>query len=351
MTIAKKLVELIFNRNLAVGSISLLIMACASTAQQISNSRIKQGSLSQDCTSIDLELPENFVVYGGSGYTRGDKLPYPIDNSGDVATEIDVAVNSPSQPVVLLLGAYEPTVWDIHWTENTDILAAVAYGGHRQGVAGLPGDIPISINIYTECVGNDSLFTNLDEKYTLNQLSEELFNKPLEQNIFTNDTVGLIFGESIEEGSNLVSSDDTPVKSFFVPDAPRVGDDGIEDALKKGILRPTTTEDLVAWVEAYIENRESSSQGSYFSSAQEREAYKAKTITMLEEEQDSGDSYVVLGDFTYPSGLYTTYKFFFVPEDVPQPSGEVGHSSVQDLTGKCLSLLCEVNFDKNHPGY
>lgn len=348
--IFQKPLKLIFNQKFTIGLISLIAISCTSTAQQSSDFGTELDRASQNCTSIDLELPEDFVVYGASGYSGIQNLPRPIDNSGNIPSEIDVVVNSPSQPAVLFLGAYEPTVWDIQWTENTDILGVVAYGYYRQAVAGVPQDTPILINTFTECGENDSFISNLDEKYTLDQLSQNLFGKPLEQNLELDNAAIFTLGKSVEEDSNLISSDDIPVESFFIPNAPPVGDSGIEAALQNGILRPTTTEDLTSWVESYIEYRESSSE-NYFASAQERESYKAKSIAMLKAEQERGNTYVVLDEFTYPSGLFGSSKFFFVSKGVPQPSGEAGHSSVQDLTGKCLSLICKLNFDKNHRGY
>jgi len=39
-----------------------------------------------------------------------------------------VAVNQRGTPVVLMLGAYEPTVWNIGWTQGTQIVAVMASG-------------------------------------------------------------------------------------------------------------------------------------------------------------------------------------------------------------------------------
>jgi hypothetical protein len=53
-----------------------------------------------------------------------------------------VAVNNGGQPVVLILGAYEPTVWNIGWTTGTRILAVLVSGYHRQALAGLDPKVP-----------------------------------------------------------------------------------------------------------------------------------------------------------------------------------------------------------------
>ena len=177
-------------------------------------------------------------------------------------------------------------------------------------------------------------------------LGEPVENTPsLEQNLTTYSAKGFVLGEPVEENAVLLSSDDTTVESFLDRTAPRVEHLGVEDALKQGILRQATMEDVSAWVEAHVEYIESS-LGKAFSSAKERETYKAKLIDELKPEPSSistANSYVVLGNFTYPAGLYAYNPSFFVPEGVPKPSGQPGFSSVHDSSGKCLSTICSIN--------
>ena len=66
------------------------------------------------CAFPDLKLPEKFAVYAAGAYS-GRKISFQIDQSGHDGTQIDVAANSPEKPIVLLLGAYEPTIWNIGW--------------------------------------------------------------------------------------------------------------------------------------------------------------------------------------------------------------------------------------------
>ena len=50
---------------------------------------------------------------------------------------MDVVVNYSSKPVVLMLGAYEPTIWNIKWTPTTHIVALLVSGYRRQAVLAL----------------------------------------------------------------------------------------------------------------------------------------------------------------------------------------------------------------------
>ena len=343
MTVEKLLTK-IFNRTIPVGLITFVALGCTTVAQPNPDSDAESNPLVQYCTPFDSELPEDFVVYGADTYEGIETLPYPIDDSDIVASEIDIIVNSPAQPAVLLLGANNPVVWDIQWTEDTEIIEVVAYGSHRQAVAGLPNDTPVLINTSDRC-GDDSFKVDRDDKSTLEQLSRDLYGQSLEQSPSTYGTDSFVLGEPIEENSVLLSSDDTSVESFLDRTAPRVSHLGIEDAVKQGVLRQATVEDVEAWVEAHLKYQESA-QGKVFSSAQERESRKAELIGKLEELQDLENIYVVLGDFTYPAGLYANdAPIFIVSEGVPQPSGYSGHSSVHGSSGKCLSLICESTVD------
>src|SRR5690606_2075060 len=76
------------------------------------------------CELPDLQLPDETLVYAAGAYS-GRELDAQIDQSGHQATRFDILVNSPERPVALLLGAYEPSIWNIGWTEGTRILAVL----------------------------------------------------------------------------------------------------------------------------------------------------------------------------------------------------------------------------------
>ncbi len=152
----------------------------------------------QSCSFSDLKLPAEFTVYavglGGSalnltitngqdtviitGETEGKKRSFQIDQSGDDATQMDVMVNSPNKPVVLILGASRATIWNISRTAETKILAVLAGGNNRQAVAGLETNIPLNV------CGGDT-----DYKYI------ELLN-PIAQRYFGHSVDNLYLGKN-----------------------------------------------------------------------------------------------------------------------------------------------------------
>ena len=347
----------IFNRTLPTSLITFIALGCTATAQQSSSV--------QYCAPFDLELSGDFVVYGVDGYYAGSRtLPYPIDDSNLEAHEINIIVNSPSQPAVVLLKSSEPEVYSIQRTEDTELLAVVVDGSSRQEVVGVTEDTPVLISSLYHCEDDGYLGSN-----SLESLSERLFARSLEpnpsdyyaENLVSGELLSedqkpsdyyadnLVLGELLTEDQDLVISDDIPVESFFDRTAPRVGQLGIEDALKQGVLRKATMEDVKAWVEAHTKRKESTQE--IFPSAEERAAYKAELIDELQQGSsifDKDNSYVVLDDFTYPAGLYSGELFFFVSQGVNKPSGDPGFSSVHDSSGKCFSTICSITVDEGY---
>lgn len=64
------------------------------------------------CGFPEVIFPEKYKIYGAGNYA-GHKLDIQIDSHGAQATKFDIAVNSPDQPVALVLGAYDPAIWNI----------------------------------------------------------------------------------------------------------------------------------------------------------------------------------------------------------------------------------------------
>ena len=231
----------------AVGTTS--VVACSSFA----GAELEWKSSESGCELSDLELSGDFAVYGVNAKYPTQRLPYPIDDSGVEAGQIDVIVNSPQKPVILLLKHGDPAVWKIQRTEDTQIAGAVVYGYHELGIIGLTEDTPTLINTLSKC-GLDKYFYGIERERSPNTierdrsttqeiLAEKLFGLSLDGLISDRKKIGgsnifYLIGENIEADTDLISSQDTSVESFYIPDAPRVGYLGLTDAVEAGKLRP-----------------------------------------------------------------------------------------------------------------
>jgi uncharacterized protein len=289
--------------------------------------------LRSSCDFHELELPKDLNIYSAGAY-GGRSLDIHIDDSGHQATQFDVIVNSPEKPVVLLLGAYEPSIWNIGWTKGTDILAVAASGYHRQAVAGLPKDTPLLISTHVNkgpCDGY--LYVSESSLAQVNPMSQKIFGKPVDMVYFAN-AGKVVLGKPITSLDQLITSQDVTPDSFIDKNKPLAGSAGIQEALAKGLLRPSTREDAEAWAN------------------QKSKLLPKDTLPPV----SGGDNrhillgpfghnvYVIQKKFTIPAGLYGGHSAtFYLPKGVPYPEGNFGHSVLYDFnTMTCSDAICNI---------
>ncbi|QTD44210.1 hypothetical protein [Ottowia testudinis] len=284
------------------------------------------------CAFDNLKLPSNARVLAAGAYS-GRALDYQIDQSGHQATRIDVAVNSPARPVVLMLGAYEPTVWAIGWSPGTRIAAVLVSGYHRQAVAGLKKTVPV-LNSSHDNKGPCGYFYIGDNEQLgrLNPLAQRVFGKPVEMVYPARDGRAAL-GDPLPEGVQLLTSSATPPDAFRDAKAPLAGPAGIQDAVRRGLLRPATSADADAWAQASAR----AAPKNDLPPVAGQDPMKAHRPAWR-------DAYVVLQPMTYPAGLYGAHSLsFVVPKGVPMPTGNPGHSDVYDFnTLSCVGALCRT---------
>lgn len=277
------------------------------------------------CEFPGLRLPANSVIYAAGAYS-GRKLSFQIDQSGHEATQIDIIANQPDKPVVLMLGAYEPTVWNISWTPETKIVAAFVSGYHRQAVTGLPDQIPVLISSYDNGAACDYFYLSENNLPKLNPLSRRLFGQPVNMAYMARNGAAAV-GIPLMAGDKAVSHGASP-ESFKLKEAPLAGEAGLDEAVRNGIIRPAMQADVLAWQRT-----------------QQRIQSDSPLLVGAESQRDSGagiNAYVVLKPFTIPAGLYGAHSAtFYVPKGVPLPQGSLGHSTLYDInTGTCRGTAC-----------
>lgn len=281
------------------------------------------------CAFPELKLPVDYAVFAAGAYS-GRKISFQIDQSGHEGTQIDVAVNSPNKPVALMLGAYEPTIWNIGWSKETRILAVLVSGYHRQAVAGLDNRMPLLNSSYDNRGPCGYFYVSKDNLAGLNPLARRMFGRPVDT-VFLAEKGQVVVGEPLLTGTKLVTSPQIAPASFHNKDAPMAGPAGLEDAVRRGLLRKATAEDGDAWVDAVIKNSPRRDippiAGAGVPKPPKPALYNA---------------YVVLKPFTYPAGLYGAHSAtFLILKGVPKPSGNPGHSAVFDFnTLSCQGALC-----------
>lgn len=277
------------------------------------------------CSFPGLSLPPDVAVFA-AGAHAGRKIAFQIDQSGNQGTQMDVVVNSPGKPAVLILGAYGATIWNISRSNETKIIAVLIGGYHRQVVASLAKGTPLLVSTYDN--KGPCGFFYIEPHTTseqVNQLSLRVFDRPVDK-VFHAENGRVVVGDPVPTDIKLISSPNTTPESYYDKDAPLAGLMGIEDAISKGFLRNATLADLDAWYAAI---------DKAFPPAVNQGPPKPRMSSTFRK-------YVVLKPFTYPAGLYGGNSGdFLVPKGVPKPEGNPGHSTTYDLNGpSCQGPSC-----------
>lgn len=321
------------NRASYICLLGVLISPSFLQAESLTTFKFDTGSLSTNvtpqpttCSFQDIKLPKEFVVFATGAYS-GKKTDFQIDQSGHQATQFDVAVNYDAKPVVLMLGAYEPTIWNIGWTKSTNIVAVFASGYHKQALAGLKEDVPFLISTYDNKGICGSGYITPENPASFDALARKLFNRPVETVFPANNGV-VVIGSPIKPNTQLLTSSSKTIESLIDKSAPLAGPAGIKDAVAKGFLRATVQGDIQAWIDAITVKTETKPS----------ELFKKQIFNVL------SYSYVVLKPFTFPSGLYGGNSVnFFIPKGVAFPTGNPGHCTIFDFnTLKCTGPSCHI---------
>lgn len=290
-------------------------------------------SQSGGCSFPGFTAPATFKVYAAGAYA-GRTLDYQIDDSGHQATRIDVAVRSKREPVVLMLGAYEPTVWNIGWGHGTRIAAVLVSGYHRQAIAGLPADVPVLNSTHENRGPCGYFYVAEDQLQRLNPLAARVFGRPVDMvHPARNGSVSIGDAHDTEP---LVTSSRIGPDSFRNAAAPLAGEAGLREAVASGHLREARYSDIRAWKDAFdaIErenNRLPPVAGGTFDQGRDESA-------------SLHNAYVVLKPMRIPAGLHGAHAAtFIVPKGVSRPTGSLGHSVIYDHnTMTCAGLACRM---------
>ncbi|MCL6416413.1 lysozyme inhibitor LprI family protein [Aestuariirhabdus sp. Z084] len=279
-------------------------------------------------------ITDDTLIYAGGAYS-GQKIDYQIDQSGHQATQFEVVVNSPDKPVALLLGAYEPSIWNIAWTQGTRIAAVVATGYHRQAVAGLPGNIPVLISSYDNQGPCGYTYVGKRELKTLNPISKMAFNKTVALVHFAKQGE-LLMGEPVQPSEPLFTSQDTPPTSFVDKTKPLAGEAGLRDLVRQGLIRKATRQDALRWAQMKAASYQQEEDLPPVAGGSSLPSFMPGSIH---------NGYVILAPITIPAGLYGGHSAaFFLEKGVPYPKGELGHSELYDFNNQsCTGPGCGMH--------
>jgi uncharacterized membrane protein len=278
------------------------------------------------CSQFIERLPSDYVLLAGGEYA-GRKLGFQIDQTGHEATGFDVVANMPGRTVVLVLGAYEPSIWKISKEPRTRIAGVFITGYHRQAIAGIGAGIPVLNSSYDEKGSCGYSYFSRNKAEEMDAHVRRVFGRPA-QTYFVASNGQLVMGDGGMPASTI---QDGPAdfNSFRDVNAPLAGQAGLEKLLSDGVLRRAQPSDLLEWKEA------------------QRRSQGLPPLSVAGGQNEASSNlpfrpYVVQGPMTFPSGLYgANSATFIVLKGVPRPLGNPGHSAVYDWnTLTCDGALC-----------
>ncbi len=280
-----------------------------------------------DCTFPGLSLPADAKILAVQG--NGLKQDFQIDQSGNMAVRVDVAINEPAAPVVLILGSYEPTIWNIGWTPGTRLLAVLAGGYSKQVPNGVPDGVPVRTGGFGSKDACQASYASLERIDALNPVSHQVFGRPIDMLYPVADGKAMV-GQPLPAGASLLTAASAKSsEAFRIPEAQWAGPPALERAVRLGYLRPATPSDADAWLS------EQSKLPALADIPPMAGGMPKPQLVMIR-------GYVVLKAYAFPAGLYgSNAASFFVPKGVPLPSGSPGHSAVYDFnTLRCTGAQC-----------
>ncbi len=275
------------------------------------------------CALDNYVVPENLKVYAAGGY-KGEPLDFQIDESNQRTGLYKVEVYSRDNPVALLLGSYEPAIWEISWSPGTVISSVIVTGYYAQAVAGLDNNVPVLNSVRENGAPCSVFYMRNGSHEILNPLSQHLFDRPVELVIPMDDEFKFTIGDPASTRARMRTFKSTSVESFRDRSSQLTGTTGIEAAIAKRIIRPATAVDAQRWVRELI--RQGKAPDLPRVRGQERNIERPPT----------DNAFVVMKEFEIPLGSNSNQASYFVLEGVPLPLRRDRYSTVYVFD----SMLC-----------
>jgi len=291
-----------------------------------------------ECSFPDLKMsPEAKILMLMSDYTSPGAGIVINPGRQNEASLANVALDWPDEPVIIILNAQHPTVWQLGFTRESRIEGLLVVGQYRQIVVGLPPEIPMlnTSSYHNSPCGYCFPGTFERKDWNLGNISKKLFGREPDQFYKAFKGYGRISNDSATGGPLYTYEKFQPAKYMFRGTVP-VGGTGLKEALDKDLIRPATNLDRRQWLELRARN-----------AGVDADAVKLLTFSRSSNDPMCGAEYVVLsGDFTFPPGCSPIY---YLPPGVPFPRGRPQNSTVLFLEdGRCLGSVCGRKLvDKN----
>ena len=274
-------------------------------------------------------LPSEFEVYAVGKYSGITSSDYQLGNSGHSTKIIEVVVNKPNIPIVLVLMAYDPVIWKVSHTKESNVIGVVLAGYHSQALLGLPSTTPKILAIHeekSECKYFYAYKAGKELDQAINNI-KSITGQDLAELLTTPTNNKFHIGSSkINNPSSLLFSTESSISDYTNIDKFPSGQKGLDTLVELEKIRLATQSEISAWVEKASSKYQKYNQELKVSHHMRR-----------------GRTYIILDNFKLPTGLAGAHsRSFIVPVNQNLPSGPRGHNTFYHMaTGKCTGAAPE----------
>jgi hypothetical protein len=293
--------------------------------------RIEPDQQEWDEPCLDGQRIDGARIVALGAYEGDRKLPIGFEGDSHAVGLIGVQGATKGDPLVVVLSAYDPVVWDFSTFPIERLRAVLAYGYHGQAVANVPARIPV--RIVTHRHGGGAICGEPAHAYKAGNELDQLdatIQAVLGRQIaafygtYSPSALHVDGGEprAVQTTKPLALRASAPIAN----DAVRPGEQGLHQLINEGAIRPATAADIAAWNEAATKARRSGRLAPYRS-----------------EYLRSGRTFVLLGQVRLPRDMYGAHsRSFIVPPGVPMPDDPGSHNSYYRISdGSCTGAVPE----------
>jgi len=268
-------------------------------------------------------LPASVEVHRYYSNTGRSPTTIQIDNSGQTARENVVSVNRPGIPVVLRLSSYDPVVWRVRQTKETEILAVVVDSDNGAAVTGVSDDTAVLISTarysrMANCSKRELL--EIDAKLRTFQTRAQVNGGGRSGS--GQDVIPFFVGPAARDEEYTENPAAIESRYAFAGGVPS-GADGVAYLVSTGAARLLTPQDATALLERPLPMAEGP--------AGQKEAAGLM----------AGNSVILLRQTALPDGMYGgLQRLIIVPRGVPAPLPPLGHNRILRVDAACEVSPC-----------
>jgi hypothetical protein len=303
------------------------------TCQELTTLRIT------NTQTINTPPPINHTVFA-AGWYNGRKIEQYIDDSWHNATIFDVFVDYSEKPVVLVLGAYEPSIWNISISKWTKIEKIILWWYHNQEVSWIFSSIPIERHVYETSKSNDYFYIIKWEttKWSLRRFGE------IETLYYPDSNWKIVIGNQSGQNTQWIQDPKNIPENYYKHWDELGWKPWLDLLVQKWILRVATKKDADDWFNSLI-----ASPTSFISRDEWYPITDSADLEILRNKYTPGywDSswmnyYVVVKDTKLPGWMYWAFAFY-VPKWITL-TWDISNGSIYDFnTLQCQWGCAEMN--------